>query len=137
MGKSAVALTVAVRARVPTLYMSADSDAHTQYVRMAAMLNAMPTWQVGADLEKGLAVHCDTQLARLDHLRWSFDATPTTADITKHMHAFAYAWGCWPALVVVDNIKNVWSDLDNETARVNETTDYLSVLARADRGRRE
>jgi len=130
VGKSAVALTLAVRARVPTLYISADSDATTQYVRMCAMLNSKPAWQVERDLEQGLSVHYDTQLNRLDYIRWCFDANPTPDDITEHVQAHAFATGEFPALVIVDNIKNVWSDQPQETARYAEIVDYLHVLSR-------
>jgi replicative DNA helicase len=129
-GKSALVATIAVKAEVPTLYFSADSDAFTQYVRLGAMLTHTPVWAVENDMENGKAVHYDTQINSLDYLRWNFDAAPTLDTLDLDIQAFGYAYGCWPQLIVIDNVKNVWTESESEMSRYSEVIDYLHQLAR-------
>jgi replicative DNA helicase len=129
-GKSAFTLTIATRAEVPTLYFSADSDAFTQYTRLGAMLTETPVWAVEKDMDQGKSVHYDTQINNLDYLRWEFDAAPTLDTLDLDIQAFGYTYGCWPQMIVVDNIKNVWTESENENNRYSEIIDYLHELAR-------
>jgi predicted ATP-dependent serine protease len=45
-GKSTLALSLAVQAKVPTLYISADTHSHTMSLRMLAMLTGKPQGEV-------------------------------------------------------------------------------------------
>ncbi|MFE1095858.1 DnaB-like helicase C-terminal domain-containing protein [Streptomyces smyrnaeus] len=130
VGKSAFSTTVAVKAEVPTLYFSADSDAFTQYTRVAAMLNEIEVWKVEKDLEQGMSVHYDTQINNLDHLRWEFSPNPTIDDVNEEIEAFGYQFGCWPQLIVIDNIKNIWTDNADDNGKYSEIIDYLHSLQR-------
>ncbi|AWW40770.1 DnaB-like helicase C-terminal domain-containing protein [Streptomyces cadmiisoli] len=129
-GKSAFATTIAVRAEVPTLYFSADSDAFTQYTRLGAMLTDSPVWAVEKDMDNGRSVHYDTQINNLDFMRWDFEAQPALDNIDLDIRAFGYMYGCWPHLIIIDNIKNVWTESENENNRYSEIIDYLHELAR-------
>ncbi len=117
-------------AEVPTLYFSADSDAFTQYTRLGAMVTETEVWKVEKDLEEGRSVHYDMQINRLDYLRWNFDPSPTLDTLDLDVQAFGYAYGCWPQLIVIDNLKNVWSDSDGEFNRLGEIIDFLHELGR-------
>ncbi|MFE4355089.1 DnaB-like helicase C-terminal domain-containing protein [Kitasatospora sp. NPDC056800] len=130
VGKSALVTTIATRAEVPTLYFSADSDAFTQYVRLAAMLTDTPVWAVERDMDAGKSVHYDTQINNLDYLRWNFDASPTLDNLDLDVQAFGYLYGCWPQLIIVDNIKNVWTDAGDDNSKYGEIIDYLHELGR-------
>ncbi len=46
-GKSSIALAIAVQAQVPTLYMSADTNAHTMGMRVVAMATGMTQSNAG------------------------------------------------------------------------------------------
>ncbi|MFF4818057.1 DnaB-like helicase C-terminal domain-containing protein [Kitasatospora sp. NPDC001309] len=130
VGKSAVVTTIATRAEVPTLYFSADSDAFTQYTRLAAMITDTPLWAVEKDMDAGKSVHYDTQIEKLDYLRWNFDATPSIDTLDLDIQAFGYTYGCWPQLIVIDNIKNVWTESGDDNGKYSEIIDYLHELGR-------
>ncbi|MFI6609252.1 DnaB-like helicase C-terminal domain-containing protein [Streptomyces sp. NPDC050507] len=130
VGKSALVLTLAMRARVPTLYVSADSDAFTQYIRSVAMLTGVPVWQVEQDMANGKNVHYDTLLRKENHLQWVFDPNPTLEDIAEEARSFAYVTGDWPRLIIIDCVMNVWSDGVDETTRNKEVLEFLHTLQR-------
>lgn len=129
-GKSAFALVLALRAAVPTLYLSADSSAHTQAVRILAhltgqeqhvcegWLNHYPDW-------------CAQQLQQADHIRWMFDSAPTLQDIEEEMDAYVTAHGHAPHLLVVDNLVDVVSgEGDGEIAGLRALNKDLKFFAR-------
>lgn len=129
VGKSLVSLTLAMRARVPTYYFSADSDAFTMYIRAAAMLTGWTTADIEHQLKMGNIETIDAKLNGHDHIRFNFDASPSMDDIDEEMQAFAAAYGEWPRLVVVDNLRNVF-DPDGEKGSVDGVCDFLHERAR-------
>lgn len=110
-GKSAVALTWALRTGVPTLYFSADTDRMTIGVRVGAMVtrqttDAVETGMIGPDRDGWLSLVDE----RMSHVWFCWDPAPTLEDIEQEVLAYAAVNGQWPGLVVVDNLKNVWDD---------------------------
>ncbi|MFJ8384717.1 AAA family ATPase [Streptomyces sp. NPDC094438] len=128
-GKSALALNIAIKSAVPTMYFSADSDAFTQYVRSAANVSGWTTTQVEAAIEQGRTESFDTALAGLD-IRWSFDASPDLDEIEQSLIAYAMIYG-WPALVVIDNVTNVVApEMGEGHAGLDELCAFFHDLAR-------
>ena len=71
-GKSSIALAIAVQAQVPTLYMSADTNAHTMGMRVVAMATGM-TQSNAEQILKQDKDSAENILKQFDYLRWSFE----------------------------------------------------------------
>ena len=130
VGKSLISLTEAVRAGVPTFYASADSDEFTMYVRTAAMVTG---WTVD-DCESAIRGNAEgrrtieADLENVSHIRWSFEPAIDYNDLEEHLEAFAGAYGEWPKLIVVDNLRDL-THPEGESS-LAETCKYLKVVAR-------
>jgi replicative DNA helicase len=131
VGKSALSLTLAVASKVPTLYFSADSDAATQYERTAAMLSGREIHEIANMVESGDTRYLDSKLAALRKLRWCFDSSPTLDMIEAHVKAWAYVFGTYPEMIVVDNVGDVAPDVeDGGHVGLESVMQYLADLAR-------
>lgn len=102
VGKSVFAQSYALRAQIPTMYLSADSDEHTMGARTISMLTEVPTW----DAEKNLDNYTEI-LAGADYVEWDFDGGPSLTDLEEVFAAYATMHGEFPALFVVDNLRNI------------------------------
>ncbi|MEU1881936.1 DnaB-like helicase C-terminal domain-containing protein [Streptosporangium sp. NPDC020072] len=129
VGKSVLALTLAVWAGVPALYFSADSDAATQYARAASIVTGDPVVMVMDALKRKETSKYDAALNRTRHVRFVFDSSPSLNDLNDHVMAYAWAFGRFPRLVVVDNVSNVFNELEG-FAGLEDTMDWLHQLAR-------
>lgn len=121
-GKSLMALIMAVKMEVPTLYFSADTDKHDTVVRAGALLAN----QTMDEVDLGLEVASDFYeglLSGLDHLQFCFDPAPCLADIDLEMRAYEEVHGQPPHLVVIDNLMNVQMD------DADEIRGYRLILA--------
>lgn len=135
-GKSAIATFMALVMRwgdghaVPTLYFSADSDRMTFGMRaMAGALNI-----VMDDAEEILLAREPDGLIALDestkHMWVNFDSSPTPKDIDDETEAFAYVYGSYPQLIVVDNLMDVSTGGLNERDAHDAVLDFCKRLAR-------
>lgn len=128
-GKSSIALAVAVNANVPTLYISADTNAHTMGMRVLSMVTGMS--QANAEnILKFDKDNAEQMLKKYDHLRWSFDSSPTLSDIDESVQAFETLWGCSPTLIVVDNLMDIAMDGMEEFSGMRQAMKELKYLAR-------
>lgn len=131
VGKSALSLTLAIASKVPTLYFSADSDAATQYERTAAMLSGREIHEIAAMVEAGETRYLDSKLAGLRKLRWCFDSSPTLDQIEAHVKAWAYVYGAFPEMIVVDNVGDISPDVEERGHIALESVmDFLADMAR-------
>ncbi len=136
-GKSALALTQAVRSRVPTLYMSADSDAFTQVSRSFSIHTGL-TMNETEKYARGEPVLASTLEKAKDlntiPIRFNFLAAPTLANLERSMEAFDELYGEYPALTVVDNITNVRNgtedNAENPFGGLEVFLDYANEMAR-------
>ena len=106
VGKTIFAEWFAMHARVPTVYISADTDPSTMYVRGIAMI--LPGWtvaQVEAALER--TGRPPPELADYDHVRYSFDPNPSIADVWECCQVMAIVDGEYPHLIVIDTVSDV------------------------------
>lgn len=102
-GKSTLALALAVRARVPTVYFSADTHAHTMSLRLIAMLTGLPQDRAEPLMMEDRA-WASQVLSGANHIRWSFESAPSMRDIETEIDAHIELFGTTPELVVVDNL---------------------------------
>lgn len=131
-GKSGFALNYALRARVPTLYLSADSDAYTQLSRSIAITTGRTLEEaeelILADDLSGVA----EQLAG-HPMRLNYSASPTLADIELSIESYEEVYGDYPALVIIDNVTNVQADTGEDGdpfSGLEGLMDYLHTMAR-------
>ena len=113
-GKSTVALAIAVRSGVPTLYASADSHESTMAIRSLSMSTGLPQSQVEGRMVDDLGWASDMLRSNVGHIRWMFDASPTLADLEDEISVYAELQGSYPELVVVDNAVDVTHDSGDE-----------------------
>ncbi|MEV2279297.1 DnaB-like helicase C-terminal domain-containing protein [Nocardiopsis sp. NPDC049922] len=128
VGKSALALALAIRSGSSGLYFSADSDEITQAARAASMITGDPILEVQKDLRSG---KYDQTLNQVSNLRFIFDPALTLDSIEETVLCYADLWGKWPEIIVVDNLLNITSDGDGEGYQADESIlSYLHELAR-------
>jgi predicted ATP-dependent serine protease len=128
-GKSSVALAIAVKTKHPTLYFSADTNAHTMAMRLIAMSGRMT--QTAAELLLKREPDKAHELLQVNnHLFWSFDSSPTLKDLDEEVSAFETVWGRSPALIVVDNLMDIAMDGHDEFGGMRAAMKELKYLAR-------
>ena len=128
-GKSSIALQIAARLKQPTLYFSADTNAHTMAMRLIAMSKNI-TQQQSEDLLKQHPETAESILADNNHLYWSFESSPTLKDLDEEVSAFETIWGRSPTLIVVDNLMDIAMDGHEEFGGMRQAMKELKYLAR-------
>ena len=87
-GKSTLALAIALRTKVPTLYVSADTNAHTMAMRLLSMI----TGKTQGEAEEMLAKDVEGSRKIINdssgHIFWSFESAPSLADVDQEVLAF-------------------------------------------------
>ena len=130
VGKSTLALALALKMKVPCLYISADTNAHTMAMRLASMISGKNQTDVeylmGNDTGWTKAV-----LQRSSHIVWSFESSPSLQDIDEEVQAFEELWGCPPVAIFVDNLMDIATDGGEEFASMRAIMKELKYLARA------
>ena len=130
-GKSLLALHFAVHMQVPTLYISADTDAYTTAIRSAAMIcgHKVNTVEEGFATPEGTEFY-SKQLESIKHLQFDFAPSPTLDEIDLSIQAYAEAYGEYPHLLIVDNAMNVVSMHENEWSGLREIAKAMHHIAR-------
>ena len=109
-GKSMLALTLAVRAQVPTIYLSADSHLHTQSMRLLSMVTETDQSIVEPAMDD--ADWAQSILRDHDYIRWSFNSSPSARDIEEEIEAHITLTSMPPELVIIDNLTDCLVDGD-------------------------
>lgn len=130
-GKSLLALFMAVHMKVPTLYISADTDAYTTAIRAAAMVSGSTVASVEEAFQTEVGVEFyQSELESISHLRFDFAPSPTLDEIDLSLRAYAEAFGEYPHLLIVDNAMNVVSMHENEWSGLREIAKAMHHIAR-------
>lgn len=129
-GKSTLALAIALRTKVPTLYISADTNAHTMAMRLLSMITGLPQSEAERVLQDDVEGSRKTINDSSGHIFWSFESAPSLADLDQEVEAFEELWGCSPTLIVVDNLIDISNDGGEEFASMRSTMKELKYLAR-------
>ena len=130
-GKTLLALDYALRAQLPTLYISADTDSFTMIGRGAARLMATTVGDIENQINAGDTNDIEQVLDEdMDHIRWSFDPSPTLDDIDAEICAFDEMWGMPPELLIIDSLYNVTAESENEWTAMREISKALHHIAR-------
>ncbi len=129
-GKSLLATILALFAKVPALYFSADSDKATFGARItASALNISLRDAEELVLSKDLPTLQQLD-ALTDHIWVNFDSSPSPKDIDEEIDCFAYITGEYPHLIIVDNLMDLSTgSLDNRQSD-ELLMDFCKQLAR-------
>jgi KaiC/GvpD/RAD55 family RecA-like ATPase len=128
-GKSMLALVYAIKAGIPTLFFSADTDTSTVMLRTAAAISGHTQLTVEQNLQRS-ANYYDEAMASADHIQWVFDSSPTLDDIELEIKAYLELYGEMPQLIVIDNLMNVVAETDNEWAGLRAIMAEFHDMAR-------
>jgi ABC-type branched-subunit amino acid transport system ATPase component len=128
-GKSTLALAIALRTNVPTLYVSADTGAHTMSMRLFSMITGKSQDEAEVALSKDIS-YAREALAPTNHIKWSFDAAPTLNDIDEEVLAFEELHGENPHLIVLDNLIDITDGGGEEWSGMRSVMKEIKYLAR-------
>lgn len=126
--KSMFTLFLAHEMNVPTLYISADSDAATQISRLAALVTGEESRSIRRNLEVAPDYYAE-QLAG-SNIHFSFDSNPDYYDIEEEIDAWVEMFDTYPEIIVVDNLRNVFSGQESEHLGYKTIQQKLIDLAR-------
>lgn len=126
-GKSTLMMNYIIRGRIPSLYMSADSDAFVQLSRAIAITKG---WTFPQAMTAVLENRQDEFLEVLTGLPFRFDyhPNPTYDMIEENVRAYAQMYGEYPHLIVADNVTNVVAEDDDD--KLQGLIVYLHSMAR-------
>jgi hypothetical protein len=133
VGKSAFILSYALKAKVPTLYLSADSDAFTQLSRSLSILTGWPLERTTDMVRAGDLGEAKEEFADIP-IRFNYSASPNLDQIEASVRAYEEVYGDYPSLVVIDNVTNVRTGGDNDDdpfSGLESLMDYLHDMARS------
>ena len=128
-GKSMFALIYAIKADVPTLFFSADTDIATVMMRTAAHISGHNQTLVEENLTKN-PTYYDSKFDQVKNIQWVFDSSPSLDDIELEIKAYIELYGIAPELIVIDNLMNVAAESDNEWAGLRAIMVELHDMAR-------
>jgi len=128
-GKSMFALIYAIKAKVSTLFFSADTDTATVMIRAASHLSGHSQQMVESNLNNNRHYY-DKHLASMENIQFVFDSSPSLDDIELEVKAYKELFGVSPDLIVIDNLMNVMAETDNEWAGLRAIMVEFHDLAR-------
>lgn len=128
-GKSMLALVYAIKAKIPTLFFSADTDTTTVMMRSAAALSGHSQLTVENNLNANPSYYKE-HLEDMGHIQWVFESSPSLDDIELEIKAYVELYGKAPELIIIDNLMNVAAESDNEWAGLRAIMVELHDMAR-------
>ena len=130
-GKSLIALWMAVQMKVPTLYISADTDGYTTAIRSASMITGHKVSTVEEAFSSGEGQDFyGAELDSVKHLQFDFAPSPTLDEISLAIDAYGESYGEYPHMIIIDNAMNVVSMHDNEWSGLREIAKAMHHIAR-------
>ena len=118
--------------RVPGMYFSMDCDKMTFGKAAVASVLGIHTNKAEQLLAAGDPEAWGKLEELTDHLWMSFQEGASPRDIREEVDAFAYAYGDWPAFIVIDNLMDVDASgaMDDERRSQDAVIDFLKRLAK-------
>lgn len=105
-GKSSLALALAVRTGVPTLFLTADTTRATVNKRLVAQLTGVDQHKAEALMEAN-PEWTSQVLSQVSHITFDDDSAPTVDKIEDLLESYGEMWGQYPHLIVLDNASDV------------------------------
>jgi replicative DNA helicase len=129
--KSMFTLDVVRAMNVPTLYLSADSDPATQTSRLAAMVTGVNHASIRDQVTKDPEQEARVRAVLEDsHIQFSFDSNPDAYDMEHEVSAWVELYDEYPQVIIVDNLRNVFTGQDSEHSGYKMVQQMLIDLAR-------
>jgi replicative DNA helicase len=128
-GKSMFALIYAIKAKVPTLFFSADTDTTTVMMRAASHTSGHSQVTVENNLATD-SKYYNHHFHKIDHIKWVFDSSPSIDDLELEIRAYIELYGYAPELIIIDNLMNVAAETDNEWSGLRAIMMELHDMAR-------
>lgn len=133
-GKSLFAAFLAMHGNIPVLYFSADSTAATQVARCTSMITGTDVKTVKNALLDDAFGDYEKALGDRWWVRFNFSARPSPDEIESTLLCYLEIFGCFPHLLVVDNVTNVDTggagDAESYSFGLESLCEYLSDMAR-------
>lgn len=130
VGKSTLALALATWMKVPTLYISADTGAHTMSMRVLSMLTGKSQEETERILSNDIGLASRAINEGSSHIFWSFDAAPSLNDLDEEVLSFEEVHGENPHLIVLDNLIDITDGGGEEWSSMRSTLKEVKYLAR-------
>lgn len=105
-GKSAFILSYALKGKIATLYVSADSGHVVQSSRSASILTGRPLEETVL-MVKAQRYNGATAAVAACPIEFEYESNPTLDDIKDALRCWHQKYGDFPEMLVVDNITNV------------------------------
>jgi predicted ATP-dependent serine protease len=128
-GKSTLALALALRMQQPTLYVCADTNAHTMAMRIYSMISGVSQNEAERVLTETPDV-VKSKLQATGHIFWCFDSSPSLEDLDQEVNAFEEIMGEPPAIIVIDNLIDMTGGGGEQFAAMQETLQAFKMFAR-------
>ena len=117
-GKSAFILWWVASLKLPTLYFSADNNAHTTVTRLLSFTTQTVRRDIESELddqETGSIMEQQySDSLKNSSLQFVFDGSLTLKQVTAELNAYVEIYDEWPEVIVVDNLINVEGTGDHE-----------------------
>lgn len=129
--KSMFALNYVLDLKLPTLYVSPDTDQHDTAIRCISIREGLTADAAEQGIALGAVDLADVVSDFRDWLRFTFDPAPTVDDVDLELMAFEEQFGAPPEVLVVDTLSDVHANDEDEYRGYRKTMAALHVFARA------
>ncbi|AOZ62873.1 DnaB-like dsDNA helicase [Rhodococcus phage Partridge] len=131
VGKSAFILNYALKARVATLYFSADSDAFVQLTRSVSILADKHVKESTKLVIEDRLDEVSEELSSVP-IRFNYSSSPTIQIIEDEVESYFETYGDFPDLIVIDNVLDVLIGGSEEGgySGLEDLMSYLHDMAR-------
>jgi KaiC/GvpD/RAD55 family RecA-like ATPase len=127
VGKTTLAIDWVRRLKVPTLYICIDTAEQDAAARAVAQLTGHPV----AEVEQDLSYFAEELAEGFPLVRWYFGLSPTVDEVQNEIQAFGEAFGCYPDLIVIDNLTSIELEAEFSFASVRDAMRRLNDQARS------
>lgn len=128
-GKSTLAMNLLARMKAPSLAFLLDTQELTAAARFAAIVTGHPYLTVKDALANGSQNYRDALKSELSHVQLCFRA-PSPEEVAREVKAFDARFGLPPDVILIDNLGNQASMLENEWAASKALTLEYDGLAK-------
>lgn len=115
------------------LYLSADSDSFTMYIRGASFASGQEQFKIEQDIrDPEVATVIDAMVtAHTNHIWFDFRSELTPQYLVELLAAYATRYGAYPEFIIVDNLKNFIIDdmASDEFASAEQSLVFLNEIA--------
>lgn len=117
--------------RNTVLYFSADSDAGTMFKRSVAIAKGWTQDDIERWMKEGHTSELEVVSQEAGkHMRWDFTTSPSEQDVLDAVQNYRDAWGAYPEVIVMDNLKNLFVGIDGEFEALEQATMFLQGLSK-------